>query len=350
MSSTTLSLKAVSRRFKDTVALDSLDLDVAQGELVSLLGPSGCGKTTALRIIAGLDKPDSGEVFVGDKNISMLPPNKRNMGMVFQSYSLFPNLTAAENVAFGLAMRNEPKRVKQQRSQELLELVGLPKHAKRFPHQLSGGQQQRVALARALAFEPDVLLLDEPLSALDAQVRANLRDEIRALQIKTGTTTIFVTHDQEEAMAMSDRVAVMHQGKISQIAKPDELYHRPANQFVAGFVGQMNRIPASVAGNAVRVADSVASIHPSSELKTGEGFALVRPENVAVEIAKGVKAQGNAVVVSRAFLGPMSKIVLRLEDGTEVSSVMTSSQSTEFASGDAVRVSVVPGEYLVVGA
>ena len=189
MSSTTLSLRGVTRRFKDTVALNSLDLDVAQGELVALLGPSGCGKTTALRIIAGLDRPDEGAVLVGGQDVSHLPPNKRNMGMVFQSYSLFPNLTAAENVAFGLTMRKESKRERLTRAQDLLEMVGLPKHAKRFPHQLSGGQQQRVALARALAFEPDVLLLDEPLSALDAQVRANLRDEIRALQLKTGTTT-----------------------------------------------------------------------------------------------------------------------------------------------------------------
>jgi putative spermidine/putrescine transport system ATP-binding protein len=350
MSSTTLSLKSVSRRFKDTIALDSLDLDVAQGELVSLLGPSGCGKTTALRIIAGLDKPDAGHVLVGGKDVSQLPPNRRNMGMVFQSYSLFPNLTAAENVAFGLAMRNEPKRVRVQRSQELLELVGLPKHAKRFPHQLSGGQQQRVALARALAFEPDVLLLDEPLSALDAQVRANLRDEIRALQIKTGTTTIFVTHDQEEAMAMSDRVAVMHQGKISQIAKPDELYHHPANEFVAGFVGQMNRIPARVEGQNLVIADSVANLHPLSPLQGGDGLALVRPESVNVETLRESKAVSNAVVVSRAFLGPMSKVVLSLQDGSEISSVMTSSKSNDFSSGDAVRVSVAPGSYLMVGA
>jgi len=350
MSSTTLSLKAVSRRFKDTIALDSLDLDVAQGELVSLLGPSGCGKTTALRIIAGLDQPNSGQVFVGGENISHLPPNKRNMGMVFQSYSLFPNLTAAENVAFGLTMRGEPKRLRVQRSQELLELVGLPKHSKRYPHQLSGGQQQRVALARALAFEPDVLLLDEPLSALDAQVRANLRDEIRALQIKTGTTTIFVTHDQEEAMAMSDRVAVMNQGKISQIAKPDDLYHRPANQFVAGFVGQMNRIPARVNGTELLIAQSTATVHPLSEVNSGEGLALVRPENVVIQSLKGQQVEGNAVVISRAFLGPISKIVMRLEDGSEVSSVMTSAQSTEFLSGDSVRVSVTPGEYLLVEA
>jgi putative spermidine/putrescine transport system ATP-binding protein len=348
MTSTTLTLNSVSRRFRDTVALDSLDLKVSQGELVSLLGPSGCGKTTALRIIAGLEKPDSGEIFVGDRNVSQLPPNKRNMGMVFQSYSLFPNLTAAENVAFGLTMRKENKRVKQNKSLELLELVGLSNHAKRFPHQLSGGQQQRVALARALALEPDVLLLDEPLSALDAQVRANLRDEIRALQIKTGTTTIFVTHDQEEAMSMSDRVAVMHQGKISQIARPDELYHQPANQFVASFVGQMNRLPASIDGQSLRIIGSSARIHSASEVKTGAGFALVRPENISIQGAKTSRTKSNAIVISRSFLGPMSKIVLRLEDGTEIASVMASNLCSEFASGDSVRALVSSGEYLVV--
>jgi putative spermidine/putrescine transport system ATP-binding protein len=243
-----LELKGVTRRFKDVIALNNLDLTVGAGELVALLGPSGCGKTTALRIIAGLDRADQGQVLVRGESIDKLPAHKRNMGMVFQSYSLFPNLNAEENVAFGLKMRGASKAQRRDRAHELLNLVGLDHHAKRFTHQLSGGQQQRVALARALAFEPDVLLLDEPLSALDAKVRANLRDEIRALQIKTGTTTIFVTHDQEEAMSMSDRVAVMNGGKIAQIAEPDVLYHTPANEFVAGFVGQMNRIPARVGG------------------------------------------------------------------------------------------------------
>ena len=348
MTSTTLSLRGVSRRFKDTVALDALDLDVAQGELVALLGPSGCGKTTALRIIAGLDNPDAGEVLVGGKSVTHLAPNKRNMGMVFQSYSLFPNLTAAENVAFGLTMRGEAKAVRIGRAKELLEMVGLPKHAKRFPHQLSGGQQQRVALARALAFEPDVLLLDEPLSALDAQVRANLRDEIRALQLKTGTTTIFVTHDQEEAMAMSDRVAVMNAGKIAQIARPDELYHNPASEFVAGFVGQMNRIPAALEADRVRVLDSHVDYRPSWTEQPDSMVALVRPE--AIEIQNTAADQSNATVVARAFLGPMSKVSLVLRDGTEVSAVLTSAQSAEFASGSLVRVSVKPDQYLVVAA
>jgi putative spermidine/putrescine transport system ATP-binding protein len=197
VSNSSLKLKSVTRRFKDMVALDSLDLEVGAGELVALLGPSGCGKTTALRIVAGLDRADEGQVILKGQDINGLPAHKRNMGMVFQAYSLFPNMTAAENVAFGSQMRKVSKNKRRDRANELLELVGLPSHAHRFTHQLSGGQQQRVALARALAIQPEVLLLDEPLSALDAKVRTNLREEIRRLQLSLGTTTIFVTHDQE---------------------------------------------------------------------------------------------------------------------------------------------------------
>lgn len=346
MNSATLALSGVTRRFKDTVALDNLDLQVQAGELVALLGPSGCGKTTALRIIAGLDRADQGEVWVRGKSIDKLPAHKRNMGMVFQSYSLFPNLNAEENVAFGLKMRGASKAQRRDRAHELLNLVGLDHHAKRFTHQLSGGQQQRVALARALAFEPDVLLLDEPLSALDAKVRANLRDEIRALQIKTGTTTIFVTHDQEEAMSMSDRVAVMNGGKIAQIAEPDVLYHTPANEFVAGFVGHMNRIPAKLAGSKAQVLENEVDAKFDWETQPANVVALVRPESLHVEKTNS----GNATVVARAFLGPMSKVMLETPEGISVDAIMTSEQSASLHSGDSVKVSVKPGQYLVVPA
>jgi putative spermidine/putrescine transport system ATP-binding protein len=341
-----LELKGVTRRFKDVIALNNLDLTVGAGELVALLGPSGCGKTTALRIVAGLDRADEGSVLVREKAIDKLPAHKRNMGMVFQSYSLFPNLNAEENVAFGLKMRGASKAQRRDRAQELLNLVGLDHHAKRFTHQLSGGQQQRVALARALAFEPDVLLLDEPLSALDAKVRANLRDEIRALQIKTGTTTIFVTHDQEEAMSMSDRVAVMNGGKIAQIAEPDVLYHTPANEFVAGFVGQMNRIPAKLAGSKALVLANEVDAKFDWETQPDQAVALVRPESLSVEKAPA----GNATVVARAFLGPMSKVMLETAEGVAVDAIMTSEQSASLHSGDSVLVSVKPGQYLVVPA
>jgi putative spermidine/putrescine transport system ATP-binding protein len=339
-----LQLQGVTRKFKDTIALNNLDIDVAAGELVALLGPSGCGKTTALRIIAGLDRADAGQVWVNGTQIDKLPAHKRNMGMVFQSYSLFPNLNAEENVAFGLKMRGTSKSQRRDRAQELLTLVGLPDHAKRYTHQLSGGQQQRVALARALAFEPDVLLLDEPLSALDAKVRANLRDEIRSLQLKTGTTTIFVTHDQEEAMSMADRVAVMNGGKIAQIDAPDVLYHSPADEFVAGFVGQMNRIPAEVQKDKAKVLDSLVGVKSIHEYQRTDLVALVRPEALEVSL----NPEGNSRVVARSFLGPMSKVLLQTLGGVELQAVMTSEQSTALHSGDYVQVQVKPGEYLVV--
>jgi putative spermidine/putrescine transport system ATP-binding protein len=253
MSSKSLTLSGISKRFGNVAALDNFNLEVGVGELVALLGPSGCGKTTALRVVAGLEHQDKGTVLVADKNISDVPAHRRNMGMVFQAYSLFPNLTVEENVAFGLQMRKVNKTVRLKKAHELLDLVGLDSQSKRYTHQLSGGQQQRVALARALAFEPEILLLDEPLSALDAQVRVNLREEIRRLQLSLGTTTLFVTHDQEEAMAISDRVGVMNEGVLEQIDTPDALYNKPASSFVAGFVGTMNRIHALIADGMVEI-------------------------------------------------------------------------------------------------
>jgi len=281
MSSKSLTLSGISKRFGNVTALDNFNLEVGVGELVALLGPSGCGKTTALRVVAGLEHQDKGTVLVADKNISDVPAHKRNMGMVFQAYSLFPNLTVEENVAFGLQMRKVNKTVRLKKAHELLDLVGLDSQSKRFTHQLSGGQQQRVALARALAFEPEILLLDEPLSALDAQVRVNLREEIRRLQLSLGTTTLFVTHDQEEAMSISDRVGVMNEGVLEQIDTPDALYNKPASAFVAGFVGTMNRIPAQIADGMVEIFGSkVVALKRGNE--SGHVLALIRPEPISV--------------------------------------------------------------------
>jgi len=238
---TSVSLRNLTRAFGATRALDEMSLDIAPGELVALLGPSGCGKTTALRIVAGFEFADYGEVLIDGKDVSNVPAARRDMGMVFQSYSLFPNMNALDNVAFGLRMRKVAGAARRKRAAELLDLVGLSAQARQYPHQLSGGQQQRVALARALAVEPRVLLLDEPLSALDAQVRLRLREQIRTLQQRLGTTTLFVTHDQEEALSMSDRVGVMRAGKLEQVATPDELYTRPATAFVAEFGGVPGR-------------------------------------------------------------------------------------------------------------
>ena len=246
---TSVVLQDLNRSFGATRALAGLSLDMAPGELVALLGPSGCGKTTALRIVAGFESADTGAVLVDGTDVSSMPANRRDMGMVFQSYSLFPNMSALDNVAFGLRMRRQGSAERRAKAGEVLEMVGLSDQAGQYPHQLSGGQQQRVALARALAIEPRVLLLDEPLSALDARVRLQLREQIRTLQQRLGTTTLLVTHDQEEALSMADRVGVMRQGRLEQIAVPAELYDRPATAFVAEFVGVMNRIPGELKGD-----------------------------------------------------------------------------------------------------
>src|SRR2546428_12417242 len=234
-------LEHLRRVFAGVVALDELSLTLAPGELLALLGPSGCGKTTALRLVAGLDEVTSGRVLFGGTDVTTLGANKRDVGMVFQASSLSPHMTARQNVAFGLRMRHVDEAERRQRSGEMLELVGLSGFADRYAHQLSGGQQQRVALARALAIQPKVLLLDEPLSALDAKVRARLRDEIRRVQLEVGITTLFVTHDQEEALAIADRVGVMHSGRIEQLGPPTTIYSRPSTPFVAEVMGLTRR-------------------------------------------------------------------------------------------------------------
>ncbi|MGH6625294.1 MAG: putative 2-aminoethylphosphonate ABC transporter ATP-binding protein [Burkholderiaceae bacterium] len=245
---TALALEGVHKRFDKFLVLKQIDLRVRQGEMLCLLGPSGCGKTTLLRIIAGLETQTGGRIVQNGRDISWLPPVKRDYGIVFQSYALFPNLTIAQNVAYGLVNRRKPRAEVQARVDELLKLVGLPSSGAKYPAQLSGGQQQRVALARALATAPRLLLLDEPLSALDALERIRLRGEIRRLQQQLGVTTIMVTHDQEEALSMADRIVVMNQGVIEQVGSPHEIYERPATPFVADFVGKVNVLPAIALG------------------------------------------------------------------------------------------------------
>lgn len=258
------------------------------------------------------------------------------MGMVFQSYSLFPHLTIEENVAFGLMMRKVDKKKRLKKARNLLELVGLTTQHTRFPHQLSGGQQQRVALARALAVEPEVLLLDEPLSALDAQVRQNLREEIRRLQVELNTTTLFVTHDQEEAMAISDRVGVMSHGRLEQIDTPDVLYNKPASAFVAGFVGAMNRIPTKLHKDKVSIFGTVHEVK-SHEEKDGPVIALVRPESITAVAA--AKKEGNAVVITRSFLGANSRLTCRTESGELIQTLSNSSDSMDLHPGEDVTLS-----------
>ncbi|WP_158865008.1 ABC transporter ATP-binding protein [Leifsonia sp. AG29] len=308
----TVELTDLIRDFGGGAGLAGFSLSAAPGEFIALLGPSGCGKTTALRALAGLERVDAGSIVIDGHDVTDEPANRRDLGMVFQSYSLFPHLTAAQNVEFGLRMRKVPSAERRRRAREALELVGLGRHGDRYAHQLSGGQQQRVALARALVTEPRVLLLDEPLSALDAKVRVQLRDEIRRLQTELGITTFFVTHDQEEALAVADRVAVMRAGAIEQIGTPEELYHRPASTFVAEFVGLTNRVPGTVVAGSLRALGTTVPL--ASAAPEGPVTAYLRPEDVLIA-AEGV----SATVVTSSFLGAHRSTRVRLDDGTELS-------------------------------
>ncbi len=335
-------MAGLERAYGEVRALDGLDLHMSPGEMVVLLGPSGCGKTTVLRILAGLERQDAGTISVGGKDLTNVPANKRDMGMVFQAYSLFPHLTVLENVAFGLKLRGISRKKRRNRAGDMLDLVGLGEHKKRYANQLSGGQQQRVALARALAIEPAVLLLDEPLSALDAKVRVQLRDEIRRVQLEVGTTTLFVTHDQEEALAVADRVGVMNAGRLEQLAPPTELYAAPATRFVAEFVGLSNRIPAQVADGTAEVLG--ASIPVLAGSASGAGLALVRPESVTFVADQS----GIARIQSVAFLGPVSRATATLADGTVVVAQLDTAAAADLAPGASVRVAINPTAVLVV--
>lgn len=309
----TVQLSGVVKNYGQHRALDAIDLVIEPGEFVALLGPSGCGKTTALRALSGLEIVDEGRILIDGEDVAAVPTNKRDIGMVFQSYSLFPHMTALENVEFGLRMRKVVKNERAARAAEALELVGLGRFAERFAHQLSGGQQQRVALARALVTRPRVLLLDEPLSALDAKVRVQLRDEIRRIQTDLGITTVFVTHDQEEALAVADRVAVMREGRIEQIGTPEELYTAPATAFVADFVGLSNRVPAEHSAGVVLVHGTKLPLL-GERLPDGPVTAYVRPEDIAIE-AKGIPA----TVVASSFLGSLRRTQVRLADDSLLS-------------------------------
>ncbi len=311
--------------------LHGVSLDIRPGEFVSLLGPSGCGKTTALRVLAGLETATGGTILLGDRDVSAVPTNKRDIGMVFQSYSLFPHLRVTENTAFGLRRRGVGRAEANRRATDALALVGLADFADRYPHQLSGGQQQRVALARALVTEPRVLLLDEPLSALDAKVRVQLRDEIRRLQLRLGITTVFVTHDQEEALAVSDRIAVMNAGRIEQIGTPEELYLRPATPYVASFVGLSSLVAGTATGDSVSVWSTTV---PLQESATGEVDVFVRPENVLLVTAADPSAHVTGEVQESTFLGSMRRTVVRTPDGARV--WVQHSAATSVAYGDRV--------------
>ncbi|MER6280563.1 MULTISPECIES: ABC transporter ATP-binding protein [unclassified Streptomyces] len=337
----TVEFRGLRREFGATVALDGLDLTVRPGEFLALLGPSGCGKTTALRMLAGFEHPDSGAVLVDGEDVTRVPAHRRDAGMVFQSYSLFPHLDAVDNVAFGLRMRKVRTAERRARAAELLELVGLGDKGARYPHQLSGGQQQRIALARALALRPRVLLLDEPLSALDAKVRLTLREEIRRLQQELGITTLFVTHDQEEALSVADRVAVMRAGRLEQCAGPAELYGRPATAFVAEFVGTMSRLPGELRDGTVEVLGQ--RLPAEGEVPDGAVDVLVRPEAVRLHTDE----RGGARVVATAFLGAVVRVTVRLADGTEAKADLPAHEAAGLGAGTAVTVSLPERPVLV---
>ncbi len=316
----TVDVHEVSKSYAGRVVLAKLDLQVGDGELVCLLGPSGCGKTTLLRIIAGFIMPDSGRVVVAGNDVTRLTASARRMGMVFQAYSLFPNMTALDNVRFGPRVAGKPKPEQIKRARELLDLVGLAAHADKYPHQLSGGQQQRVALARALAVQPQVLLLDEPLSALDAKVRVQLRDEIRRIQRETGVTTVLVTHDQEEALSISDRVAVMNEGRLLQVANPATIYREPADGFVARFIGSGAVLPGVAEGGNVRVANIALPASAASAYAHGKPVEMfLRPEHVRLEAMNGHVPPGavGADVRETTFLGSLTRIRMALHDMPE---------------------------------
>ncbi len=291
---TTLRLDGINKFYGAVQVLRNIDLDIAQGEFVSLLGPSGCGKTTTLRCIAGFETVDQGRIFFGSRDMTRAMPEHRDLGMVFQSYALFPHMTVTENLSFGLEVRKIPAADRARRIAAVLEMVRLTGYEKRFPRELSGGQQQRVALARALVIEPSVLLLDEPLANLDASLRDDMRFFIRDLQQRVGITTIYVTHDQSEAMVMSDRIVVMNRGVIEQCGRPREIYERPASQMVAGFIGQSNTVPGHVAGREngaylVKTAEGpIRSLGPDG--LSGEVQVMIRPENITTDAGAGIPA------------------------------------------------------------
>jgi putative spermidine/putrescine transport system ATP-binding protein len=339
-------MTGLSRHYGAVVALDNLDLTVQPGELIALLGPSGCGKTTTLRLLAGLEDADTGRINVGGRDITRLPASKRDMGMVFQAYSLFPHMTVQQNVAFGLRLRKISSAQRDRRALEMLELVELGTQADRYPHQISGGQQQRVALARALAIEPQVLLLDEPLSALDAKVRAQLRDQIRRIQLEVGITTLFVTHDQEEALAIADRVGVMRAGRLEQLAPPTEVYARPATAFVAEFVGLSNRLAGTVSGTSVSVRGHDLPLVDTTT-PAGPVTAIVRPEAVTLASdSTGESGPMTGTVIASTFLGATSRVTVDLGDTTIMAQLPTS-EATKLPAGSRVTLTIRPDPVLV---
>jgi putative spermidine/putrescine transport system ATP-binding protein len=341
-------LEGVSKAYGAVRALDAIDLAVQEGELLSLLGPSGCGKTTTLNVVAGFVEPDQGRVRIDGAEVTALPAWRRGLGVVFQSYALFPHMTVADNVAFGLRERGVPRREAQARVAETLALVRLPDAGPRRPAELSGGMQQRVALARALVIRPRVLLLDEPLAALDRKLREEMRAELREIQRAVGITTIFVTHDQHEALGMSDRVAVMNAGRIEQLGPPREVYERPATRFVADFIGASTVLRGrAVAADRVALAGGSLQVSPGA-LRAGEDVELaIRPERVRVVSGPGDNVL-DARVEGLVYQGAQTELTARLGDGQRVLVFVGEPALVPLAPGDAVRLHLPADAFMVL--
>ncbi len=347
-----LELDGLQKSFGATRVVRDFNLSVAKGEFVSFLGPSGCGKTTTLRMVAGFETPTAGSIRIDGRDVVGLRPNQRNIGMVFQSYALFPNLTVAGNVGFGLRVAGRDRAGIAARVAEMLRIVGLAEFGARYPFQLSGGQQQRVALARALAIEPQVLLLDEPLSALDAKIRVSLRDEIRAIQRKLGITTIYVTHDQEEALSMSDRIVVMNGGVAEQVGAPFEIYNRPATRFVASFVGTLNVIAAEVVDPATGEVSvdgvRVRLPRPLPSVQGGSVALALRPEVVSLGAAPGRDTVLTGTIADVAFLGSVIRIRLALGQGTVSLDTFNRPDRPPPVVGERAEIAVSAEDFLVL--
>jgi putative spermidine/putrescine transport system ATP-binding protein len=348
-----LALTGIRKTFGAEAVVKDFNLKVERGELVTFLGPSGCGKTTTLRMIAGFETPTEGSIRIDGRDVTHLSARRRAIGMVFQAYALFPNMTVERNIAFGLKVAGKPAAEIKARVDEMLALIKLSDLAGRFPHQLSGGQQQRVSLARALASSPQILLLDEPLSALDARIRAGLREDIRALQQKLGITTIFVTHDQEEALSISDRIVVMNEGAIEQIGSPGDIYNRPRTRFVASFVGTLNTLQGVVvdpAEGAIRVGQTMLRAQGVIEgAKTGETRALaLRPEALRL----GPPADGHnaltGVIEDATFLGAILRLRVRIDGGALLVDAFNSNGASFPEPGEEVKVSFSPNDLIVL--
>lgn len=348
----TIKLQNLTKRFAGAVAVDDLSLDVNDGEFLALLGPSGCGKTTTLRMIAGFVEASHGSISFGDRDVTRLPANKRNTGMVFQSFALFPHLTVARNVAYGLEMRRVPKSELAERVAKVLDRVQLGRFAERYPRQLSGGQQQRVALARALVINPDVLLLDEPLSALDAKLRHDVRIQIRQLQQNLGLTTIFVTHDQEEALSLADRLVVMNNGKIEQVGSPSDLYDRPQTPFVADFIGRTNFFKGTLSDGQFKTPFGV-DLQVTGNCPQGSNLIAFRPEKIQMELpgasAPGTnRIAGNIDMVS--YLGPYTEYRVKVANDNVIVVHRPNRQSDDegvFVAGKPVVITVPPERCLL---